>query len=279
MSLRVCITGSSGRIGQVLVRQLHEDFSLVGFDRQAAELPDGVAFVQGDVFDREALGRAIEGADAVVHLAAIPYDIPPLHEVFHINMQGTYNALELAAEAGVQNFLYASSIMAYGFGQNAEPQYLPIDEAHPLLADRPYGLSKILGEQLCRSFTERCGLKTLCFRLTTAVDLAASGQRRWLPWEDRRGEVGIHQYFDMRDFAALVRTAVANEKVQHDAFLVSAADSGHGRPTPELIQDFYPQAELRYDELEASSPLVSIDKARQVFGFEPRYSWRQEATP
>ena len=273
---RLAVTGSSGRIGRVLMEELRDDFELVGFDRVAGPVPRGVFFVRGELDDRKSLAKALDGADAVVHLAGIPYDIPPLHRVFETNMQGTYNALELAVEGGCKVFMHASSIMAYGFGQNAEPQYLPVDEEHPLLADRPYGLSKALGEGLCRSFTERCGLTTLCFRLTTAVDLRSERARRMLPWAGRAGEVGIHQYFDTRDFAALVRAAARRDDLGHEAVLVSAADSGHERPTAQAAAEFYPAVRPRA-ELADDAPFVSIDKARRLFGYAPRYSWRQQA--
>jgi nucleoside-diphosphate-sugar epimerase len=273
---RLAITGSSGRIGRVLMEELQDDFELVGFDRVPGPVPAGAFFVSGEVADRKALGKALAGADAVVHLAGIPYDIPPLHQVFEVNMQGTYNALELAVEGGAKVFMHASSIMAYGFGQNAEPQYLPVDEAHPLLADRPYGLSKALGEELCLSFTRRCGLTTLCFRLTTAVDLRSERIKKFFPWREKQGEVGIFQYFDMRDFADLVKKAAGRTDLGHEAFLVSSADSGHVDPTGEVAAKFYPEAQLRYTDLQDLSPFVSIDKAQRMLGYEPRFSWREE---
>ncbi len=271
--MKVLVTGSSGLIGSVLVEELSRLHEVVGYDRTAPESPfAGVAFHQGDMLDRDALGRALQGVGGVVHLAGIPYDIPPLHEVFSTNVQGTYNALELSVEAGVSHFLFASSIMAYGFGQNVDPQYFPIDEAHPLQANRPYGLSKIVGEQLCRSFSERSGIRTYCFRLTTAV---APGTRYDLyPSADRTMEVGIYQYFDVRDFAVLVHAALCDEEIQHESFLVSASDSGHERPTAEVIAEYYPQAELRYATLNADASFVDIGKAERLLGFAPRHTWR-----
>ena len=273
--MRIAITGSSGLIGTVLVEELHQRHQLTGYDlKPSATLPGGVRFVQGDVEDRQALALAFEGAEAVIHLAAIPYDIPPLHEVFEVNMQGTYNALEIAVEQGVGCLLFASSIMAYGFGQNTDPQYFPVDEAHPVLANRPYGLSKALGEQLCRSFTERCGIRTHCFRLTTAV---APGKRyEHLPSRERQGEVGLYSYFDIRDFAPLAEAALQATQLTHETFLVAAADSGHADPTAEVIGRYYPQAEQRYTQVQPTSPFVSCAKAQRLLGFEPRYSWRTQ---
>jgi len=271
--MRIAITGSSGLIGTVLLQELHQRHQIVGLDRTPpADLPPGVRFVQGDLDHRQALTAAFAGAQGVIHLAAVPYDIPPLHEVFRINMQGTYNALEIAVEQKVRCLLFASSIMAYGFGQNVDPQYFPVDEEHPALANRPYGLSKRLGEELCRTFTERCGLRTHCFRLTTAV---APGKRYdFLPSRARQGEVGIYSYFDIRDFALLAEAALLAEHLAHEVFLVSAGDSGHADPTGEVIARYYPQAQLRYGRLEAATPFVTCTKARRLLDFAPRHSWR-----
>lgn len=271
--MRIAITGSSGLIGTVLVEELHQRHQITGYDRKPpATLPQGVHFVQGDMEDRAALATAFEGAEGVIHLAAIPYDIPPLHEVFRINMQGTYNALEVAVEQKISCLLFASSIMAYGFGQNADPQYFPVDEDHPVLANRPYGLSKRLGEELCRTFTERCGIRTHCFRLTTAV---APGKRYELfPSTERQGEVGIYSYFDVRDFARLAEAALQATALIHEVFLVSAGDSGHADPTAEVIARYYPKARLRYEQLDPTSPFVTCAKARRLLGFVPRHSWR-----
>lgn len=271
--MKILVTGSSGLIGSVLVEELSGLHEVIGYDRSAPKAPfAGAAFHQGDMLDRDALGRALQGVEGVIHLAGIPYDIPPLHEVFSTNVQGTYNALELAVETGASHFLFASSIMAYGFGQNVDPLYFPIDEAHPLRANRPYGLSKIVGEQLCGSFSERCGIRTYCFRLTTAV---APGTRYDLyPSMGRKMEVGIYQYFDVRDFAVLAHAALCDEHIQHDSFLVSASDSGHERSTAEVIAEYYPRAEVRYGELSADASFVDIGKAERLLGFAPRHTWR-----
>lgn len=271
--MRITITGSSGLIGTVLVEELHQRHQITGYDRKSpTTLPPDVRFVQGDMEDRQSLAQAFEGAEGIIHLAAIPYDIPPLHEVFRINMQGTYNALEIAVEQKAQCLLFASSIMAYGFGQNVEPQYFPIDEEHPVLANRPYGLSKRLGEELCRSFTERCGLRTHCFRLTLAV--APDKRYDLLPHRERQNEVGIYSYFDVRDFARLAEAALQATALKHEVFLVSAADSGHADPTAEVIARYYPKAQLHGEQLDPTSPFVSCAKARRLLGFVPRHSWR-----
>jgi nucleoside-diphosphate-sugar epimerase len=80
----------------------------------------------------------------------------------------------------------------------------------------------------------------------------------------------------VRDFAALAARVLADEQLEHEVFLVSAADSGHQDPTPEVIARYYPRAERRYQHLEERSPFVSIQKARRLLGWEPRHSWRDQ---
>lgn len=271
--MRLLVTGSSGLIGTALVQQMQERHEVIGYDRKLPrQALDGFRFLQGDVLDREPLAQAMEGVDAVIHLAAIAFDVPPLHEVFRVNLQGTYNALDLATECGVSCFIHASSIMGYGFGQNVRPQYLPVDEEHPMLANRTYGLSKLLAERLCRSFTERCGIRTICLRMTAAM--ATPGCYDSLPFVDESGKLAVEQYFDVRDLVAMIELAIGETSIDHDVFLVSAADSGRAEPTPAVIERHYPDAELRYDELGSETPLVSMEKARKLLGFEPQYSWR-----
>ena len=274
--MRVLITGSSGRIGRVLVDKLKARHEIVGYDHKAPEdLPEGVAFHEGDLLDREALGAAMGGIEAVVHLGGIPYDRPPLHEVFQINVQGTYNALELAVERAVGIFLFASSIMAYGFGQNVDPRYFPIDEAHPVRANRPYGLSKIVGEEPCRTFTERCGIRTVCCRLTNALSDPRGGAR--FPQGEKHMEVAIYQYFYVLDFAAMIEKVFAATQLEHEVFLLSALDSTHSDPTAAVIAQYYPKAEVRYEHLAGHAPFVSMEKARRLLGFTPQHSWRQSS--
>ncbi len=81
--MRVLVTGSSGRIGGVLLEELNRAHEVVGYDRKSPEdLPEGVRFAQGDLLDREALGLAMEGADAVVHLGGSPTISPPCTRSF-----------------------------------------------------------------------------------------------------------------------------------------------------------------------------------------------------
>ena len=273
--MRILLTGSSGRVGQnLLLDGLADRHQVTAFDWAPPQTRlDQVTYISGSILDRKDLSDAMEGAEAVIHLAAIPYDIPPLHQVFQINVQGTYNALESAVEHGVGHFLHASSLMAYGFGRNAEAQYLPIDEEHPASSHDTYGVGKLLTESLCRAFTGKFAIRTLCFRLThfTAF-LRPYGDR--FPYDDDSGIQALHAYIESRDLVELLESALRSKQIQHEVFLASGPDSGHVLPTEEVIRKYHPKAELRYSRLEASSPFISMEKSRRLLGFVPRSSWR-----
>ena len=72
-----------------------------------------------------------------------------------------------------------------------------------------------------------------------------------------------------------LRAAARRDDLGHEAVLVSAADSGHEGPTAQVAAEYYPATQLRA-EMAAAAPFVSIDKARRLFGYTPRYSWRQQ---
>jgi len=273
--MRILVTGSSGRVGRNLVQDgLAQRHQVVAYDEAPPkEKLAMVKYLQGSILDRQDLSVAMEGAEAVIHLAGIPYDIPPLHHTFNVNVQGTYNALELAVEHGAKHFLHMSSIMAYGFGRNAAPRYLPVDEEHPALSVDTYGMGKRLTETLCKSFTEKYGLRTLCFRLTHFTSFSRPYPDSF-PYQQREGIEALHQYIESRDFAALMEASLAALEIAHDVFLATAADSGHLRPTPEVIQQQHADAELRYSKLQDDSPFISMEKSQRLLGFVPRQSWR-----
>jgi UDP-glucose 4-epimerase len=133
--MTVLVTGHRGRIGAVVARLLEDEaFAVRGFDAADGD----------DVRDAAALRRAAEGAEAIVHLAGLPDDRggDPA-DVMAVNLGGTWNVLPGARAAGVERVVYFSSGKALGMLER-EPAYLPIDDDHPGLPSRPYGLAKWL---------------------------------------------------------------------------------------------------------------------------------------
>lgn len=146
----VAVTGSSGFIGKNLVERL----KLSGHEVLRLDISEGI-----DILDWNNLEK-IKSFDVLVHLAAksfVPDSYIYPHAFYQVNVLGTLNMLELARKNKAK-FIFVSS---YVYGT---PKYLPIDESHPLDSFNPYAASKIIGEELCRSFHRFFNLNTLIVR-------------------------------------------------------------------------------------------------------------------
>ena len=168
--MRVLVTGAAGRIGRRVAQALREEgYGVRSFDRRASEAED---HWPGSVLDATRVRDAVQGCDAVVHLAAIPNDRMGLEDdIMATNVLGTWHVLQGAAESGVKRVVYFSSIQAIGLtGSERSPDYLPVDDAHPRYPPRPYSLSKGMAEEMCRYFSETAGITALCLRPSYVTD-------------------------------------------------------------------------------------------------------------
>lgn len=134
-----------GRLGRHVTQNLRQHCDLTVLDRVPVDIA-GVRSIEGDITDYEALKRNFAGQEAVVHLAAIPNPrTAPADVTFRINVQGTWAVLQAAEDCGIQRVIVASSDATLGLHYNPpgwHPQYLPIDEDHPLRPIDFYSLSK-----------------------------------------------------------------------------------------------------------------------------------------
>ena len=154
--MRVFLTGSSGKIGSVVDRIFtaagHE---IVGFDKAKGD----------DIMDAAAVHKAMEGCDWVAHLAMAMGKQYAAEETFASGTVGTFNVLQAAEAHGVKRIASYSSVNAMGLFMGEDtPDFLPLDESHTCRPGRPYGTSKYLGEEICRLFTQRTGVPTVCIR-------------------------------------------------------------------------------------------------------------------
>jgi UDP-glucose 4-epimerase len=164
--MHILLTGASGRIGSYLVQALqNEGHTVRGFDiAEPRAYPPPETMVIGSLVDENAVNRAVDGVDAVLHLAAL-MSWHPDDEValFDANVQGTYTLLRAAAQAKVGRFVFASSGEVY---PELNPAYLPINEDHPTRPASVYGLTKLLGEEMVQNFARRAGLPYCILRFS-----------------------------------------------------------------------------------------------------------------
>ena len=169
---RVLVTGGAGFIGSHLVDELmNSDLDVVVLDDLSSGKRDNFSqhlgkpsfcLVEGDIRNSADVKKALDGVDAVFHLAAnvsVDFSVKNPLLVNEVNVDGTLNVLRESLKAGVKRFVYASSCAVYG-----DPVHLPIDEEHPTKPMSPYAVTKLAAEHYCRVFYEVYGLETVCLR-------------------------------------------------------------------------------------------------------------------
>jgi dTDP-glucose 4,6-dehydratase len=165
--MKVLVTGAGGFIGSHLAEYLvglgHEVRAFVRYNSSSSwgwldylGKKDDIEVISGDIRDMDAVRRAVRGADAVFHLAAligIPYSyVSPLAYV-KTNVEGTYNVLESCRDEGVGRVIHTSTSEVYGTAR-----YVPIDEKHPLNPQSPYAASKSGADHMALAYHKSFGL-------------------------------------------------------------------------------------------------------------------------
>lgn len=283
--MRIALTGSSGKLGTVVARELRaHGWDVIGMDAVGTR---GHDFVQVDLTDYgqvvdalTAVGDRHDGIDAVVHLGAIP--APGIRSdvaTFHNNMPATFNVFWAAVRLGIRRIVYASSETVLGLPFDVPPPYIPVDEGYPARPESVYSLVKTLEEQLARELVRwHPDLSITALRFSNVMvpeDYAEfpsydddAFKRKWNLWG----------YIDARDGAQAVERALQVAKPGFDRFIIAAADTVMSRPSAELIAEVFPGVPVTR-EVGANETLLSIDHARAVLGFDPQHSWRDHVQP
>jgi UDP-glucose 4-epimerase len=195
---------------------------------------------------------------------------------FRTNVMGTFNVHEAAYRLGIQRVASVSSEAIYGWDYRERefaPDYLPVDEEHPLRPQDAYGLSKEVGEAIARSYTAKCEMETVVLRPPWIVapeelaELRRNGGR-----EPTRFH--MHNYVDARDLAAAFRLAVERPLTGCVVLYVMADDAVVGEPLSVVLPRFLPETAEMARPLTGSRPAGSNARAKAVLGWQPRYSWR-----
>jgi nucleoside-diphosphate-sugar epimerase len=292
VSLKTLVTGGSGYIGALLVEELQSagrevrvlDSLLHGQEEIAAEQERaGVEVVRADIRDAEARRRALAGAEAVVHLAAIVGDPacaldPAVAD--DVNVQATRALVADADEAGVTRLVFASTCSNYG--RMADPN-VPITEEGELRPVSLYAEQKVGMEQLILG-GRTDGTMPTCLRFATVYgvgrrmrfDLTVNEFSREL-WADRELEVFGEQfwrpYIHVRDAARAVRTVLEAPAEQVAGAVFNAGRSGENYRKLDLVQEIHKQIDrgavsyVHRDE-DPRDYKVSFEKIRAELGFE-----------
>jgi nucleoside-diphosphate-sugar epimerase len=293
---KVVVTGGGGLLGRFVVDALMGDCAVSVLDIAAPQ--QDVPYFETDILDLGAVRAALAGQEAAIHLAGID-DGNASHdrEYFETNVQGAWNVFHAAEEAGLRKLVFASSIAALGIGYDRMPDYLPIDEAHPLYNTGTYGHSKEAIETLARHFVRRGRLDIVCLRPTLIVRPvreAAILAQLALPDPDS-GEHSAEGNYDANDIAPYgalsatrtyvrsqdaarcFRMALDHDGAGYEVFNVSAADSIGREETLERLRTVYGRLpEIRDPALYARDPhasVLDIRRTRDRLGWEPEGDW------
>jgi nucleoside-diphosphate-sugar epimerase len=284
--VRVLVTGGSGHIGRVVVADLLDHgYDVVSVDRVAPspeqrKSQQGVHFREGDTTNVGHMAGAMSGCDAVIHLGAIPSPYRhPDEVVFSNNVLGTFAVLQAASLLGVKKAVIASSLSALGTAYAVRlfaPPYVPVDEDIPLLGQDCYALAKEVDERTAEMFHRRVGMQVLAYRFTwvaLADDIKPMAEKidkdpRYDNWWRL-----LWSYVDVRDAAAACRLGIEADGLGFEVFNITGSDTLSRVPTEELVRAHCPDTEVR-QPIAGTDSAFSIEKARRLLGYEPRFGWR-----
>ncbi|NPV87292.1 MAG: NAD(P)-dependent oxidoreductase [Anaerolineae bacterium] len=280
---KVLVTGGSGKAGRFVVRELlAHGYDVVNVDWKPS---DEVHTFQVELCDLGQVFGVMEGRDAVLHLAAYPWAGEHAAEVvFRNNVMSTYNVLQAACVLGVKKIVLAGSESALGFPFffiPFAPHYLPIDEAHPLLAQDAYGLSKIIYETLGQGYTRRDpSLSITCLRLSYVLRPEDYREELRQAWADEgRNSFNLWAYIDARDCAAAFRLAMETFHPGFEACYIAARDTLMRQPTLDLVRRYFPPVERVAEGFGGRMSPLDCRRAKQLIGFEPAYTWDMVVSP
>ncbi len=264
---RVAVTGSSGFVGKMLVKRLKQD----GFEVIELDIAKGT-----DITDLSGL-KNVPRFDVLIHLAAktyVPGSYKDPHGFYYVNVNGTLNALELCRIYNAR-IIFASSYV-YGV-----PQYMPIDEKHPLSAFNPYARSKIVGESLCEGYNRDFGVPATILRpfnifgkgqnslflIPKIIEQAAEGKINLFDPEPKRDFVYIDDVID-----AYIK-AVQFENKELEVFNIGAGETFSVMEIAKFIADRFNCEEITYSDqkrkAEISVTLADISKAADKLKWKP----------
>jgi nucleoside-diphosphate-sugar epimerase len=302
--MKFLVTGGAGFLGINLVRYLldrnHEVVSLDFADFTYSDVKDKVKIIKGDIRDKDAVEKSMEGIDIVIHTAAA-LPLYTEHEIFSTDIHGTELLLETACKRNVKRFIHVSSTAVYGI-----PDHHPIYEDDILDGVGPYGKAKIKAEEICLKYRAK-GMCVPIIRPKSFIGPERLGVfALFYDWaKDGKGFPMIgsgnnrYQLLDVEDLCdAIYKCAILDEKIVNDTFNIGAKDfttmkedyqavldyAGHGKkitglPEKPIILTLRLLEALKLSplykwvyETASKDSFVSIEKAERVLGYAPKYS-------
>ncbi|UYB54059.1 NAD(P)-dependent oxidoreductase [Xanthomonas sp. AM6] len=217
--MNIVVTGSSGRIGRAIHIRLSRQYRVAGFD----SAPSSTSAWVGDLADAALLARAMQGADAVVHTAALHAPHVPhvaAARFRQVNVDGTRRVLDAASAAGVRRIVFTSTTALYGSAASPSDGAAWVDETLPPQPQTIYHHTKLEAEALLREAAAQGGPSVRILRMSRCFPEPAN----------LMAVFRLHRGIDARDVADAHAAALVHAGPAEATFVVSGA-------TPFLRED------------------------------------------
>jgi nucleoside-diphosphate-sugar epimerase len=285
---RICVTGATGKAGRAAVRELREHgYQVVATDARLSGDDVLAGVLRADLTDYGQATEALRGVDAVVHLANIPAPGQSTPAVtFNANVTMNFNVFHAAAALGLSRVVWASSETTLGLpfgggreqvpgGEGQAPRYAPVDEDHFPVPTTTYALSKVVSEQIAEQIAGWSQIPFVGLRISNIME-PHDYERFPSYWPDPHSrQWNLWGYVDVRDVAAACRLGLEADVAGSQNVIIAAADTVMNRPSREVLAEVFPDAQVTR-EIGEFGTLLAIDRAKQVLGYEPQYSWRDQ---
>lgn len=292
--MRIMFTGGAGKAGKhVIPYLLEQGHQVLNIDLKPLDYP-GVDNLIADItdsgqmfnamtsyanFDELVPGQGVPAFDAIVHFAAVPRIlINPDNETYRVNTIGTYNVLEAGVKLGIKKIIFASSETTYGIcfaDGERKPEYIPVDEEHPVIPEDSYAMSKVANEITARSFQRRSGFDIYGLRINNVIEPHEYEQDfpKYIANPDMRRR-NFFAYIDARDLGQIVDRCLKSDGLGYQIFNASNDDHSVDMTTQEIIDRYYQDVPQNRPMGEYET-FYSNFKARQMLGFNEQHNWRK----
>ena len=288
--MKILVTGSSGHLGEALMRSLRAtDSHVVGIDIAPSPWTDEV----GSIVDRDFVRRCMAGVDAVLHAATLHKPHVATHtrqDFVDTNITGTLNLLEEAVAAKVKSFVYTSTTSAFGDAL-VPPAGAPaawITEDVAPIPKNIYGVTKVAAENLCQLFRRKFGLPCLVLRTSRFFPEADDNKETRDSYADANVKANefLYRRVDVADivdahllamtkapaigFGCYIISATTPFSREDLSALRSDAPSVVRRLFPGFAQEYARRGWRMFDSIDRA---YVNDLARRELGWKPRYDF------
>lgn len=272
--MKIAITGARGTVGRAVVQLCSSaGHHTVQVDRTPQEYdgtPNSEMRTADTANDYEAIYKALEACEALIHLAAIP-DPKGKDDwkVHNNNVNSAFNGLYASAMRGIKRVCYASSVNAIGLSYSNQPlhfDYFPIDEDAPLRPTDAYALAKDEAEYQARSFARWFpGMGISCLRIHEVMPLKDVQKEHQEDWEGS----AVRQLWGWVHPNAVARACLRSVETIIDGceiFNIIAPETTKEGKSEKLAKKYFPEAEIRGD-MSGYQAFWTTDKANRILGW------------